>query len=160
MSNPRNAWLAGSASAFALIFAGLTLWEGNVPKPYFDVARIKTVCVGHTGNDIEDRIYSPAECEAFLRGDIKEHSAAVLRCADVPLNERTYTAFVLLTFNIGGEAFCKSSLLKKFNSGQFVDGCEGMMAWNKARINGVLQEVRGLTRRRDYERRLCMSGLA
>jgi lysozyme len=158
--NPRNKWLAGSASAFALLFAGLTLWEGNEPKPYFDVARIKTVCRGHTGPDIEDRIYSPAECDALTREDVAEHSAAVLRCVNVPINERVYTALVMFTFNVGGDAFCKSSLLRKLNAGDFVGACEGLMAWNKATINGKLTEVRGLTRRRDYERRLCLSGLA
>ena len=31
--------------------------------------------------------------------------------------------------------------------------------WDKGRINGVLQRIRGLTRRRQAERELCLSGL-
>ena len=160
VSNPRNKWLAGSAGAMALIVGGLTTWEGNKAKTYDDIAGIATVCIGHTGIGVErGRTYTKDECEAFLRDDLAEHTTAVLRCVTVPIGKRRYAAFVLFSYNVGASAFCNSSLLRKLNAGDVAGACDGLMAWNKSTIDGKLTEVRGLTRRREYERTLCLSGL-
>jgi len=159
MSNPRNKWLASSAGAFVLLVGGLTLWEGDVRATYDDVAMIATSCIGHTGPGVErGRTYTKAECEQFLREDLAEHTATVLRCVNVPISEKTYASFVMTSFNIGASRFCNSSALRKFNAGDYYGGCD-FTAWSKARINGELKEVRGLMNRRLYEMRLCREGL-
>ena len=55
-------------------------------------------------------------------------------------------------FNIGsGANFQTSTLLKKLNKGQYDDVPEQIMRWNKARVDGVLTPLKGLTRRRTAE---------
>jgi lysozyme len=157
--SPRNMWLAGSASAVAAIVVGLTAWEGNAPKSYDDVAGIATACIGHTENVQRGRVYTKAECDAFLKQDLQEHTAAVLRCVNVPISEKTYTALVLFSFNVGATRFCNASLVSKLNQGDYRAACDGLLAWNKARVNGQLVEIKGLTRRRNAERALCLEGL-
>lgn len=158
--NPRNKWLAGSALVAALVSAGLYKLEGSVPKTYLDIANIATVCIGHTGPDVEmGKMYTKDECDTFLKEDLKEHMDAVVNCAHVPLSEKTFAALTMFSFNIGADGFCKSSLVKRFNAGDYVGGCNGLMAWNKAHVNGQIVEVKGLTNRRQYERKLCLDGL-
>ena len=49
-----------------------------------------------------------------------------------------------------------STLLRKVNAGDFAGAAEQFLVWDKARVNGVLQPLAGLTRRRRAERALFM----
>lgn len=155
--NKVNAWLIGSASAALLTAA--SVWEGTRYTPYDDIAGVLTVCQGHTGPDIvRTKRYTPAECAQYLKDELGTHGAGVLKCTHVPLSRNQYEAFTLFAYNVGTAAFCSSSLLKKLNAGDYVGACHGLMAWNKARVNGVLTAVNGLTRRRAFERDMCLRG--
>lgn len=153
MANPRNKWLIGSVGA--VLIAGATLWEGNRYTPYEDMVGVLTVCQGYTGPDIvRTKTYTPTECRTILTRALGEHGAAVLKCANVPLSQNQYDAFTLFTYNVGGPAFCKSSLLKKLNAGDYVGACNGLLAWSYA--DG--KYVQGLNNRRQFERRICLKG--
>ena len=65
---------------------------------------------------------------------------------------REHDAYTLFAYNVGGSAFCGSSLLKKLNAGDHAGACNGLMAWDVA--GG--KRIKGLTNRRDYERRMCL----
>ncbi len=80
--------------------------------PYRDIAGVLTVCVGHTGPDIEMRRYSHAECMALLDSDLKPVYAAIDRLVRVPLTPYQKTALATFIFNTGVTAFSKSTLLK------------------------------------------------
>ena len=153
--NFKNSWLIGAVSAALL--AATTHWEGVRYVPYQDVADVWTVCEGYAGkNVVPGKIYTPAECNTLLKTQLAAHGAAVLKCVTVPLNQNQYDAFTLFTYNVGGGAFCGSSLLKKLNTGDYVGACNGLLAWDRA--DG--KEIPGLLDRRKFERDWCLRPVA
>lgn len=104
------------------------------------------------------RRYTRAECRDLLRrAVVSDYGAGVL--AAVPGLEgrpRPLAASISLAYNIGVPAFARSTVARRFNRGDWRGGCDAFLAWNRA--GGKV--VRGLTRRRADERRLCLEGLA
>lgn len=91
------------------------------------------------------------EAEARLLEDLNEHGKIVKQLVNVPLSQGQYDSLTSFVFNLGGGAFKSSTLLKRLNLGHYDDCPEQIMRWNKARIDGKLQPLRGLTRRRAAE---------
>jgi lysozyme len=150
-----NKWLIGTVSAALL--SCVMMWEGVEHKPYLDVVGVKTVCYGHTAQGefdapIEDREYAEAECQALLVKDIQHHADKTLACVSVPLNVNQHAAISSWAYNVGVGAACNSTVMRRLNAGDYEGACNGLMGWNKA--GG--KEYRGLTRRRAYERALCL----
>jgi lysozyme len=142
----------------ALCVACTGTWEGLQTVAYKDVVGIPTVCYGETkGVKLGDR-YSKAECDAMLIRRLDEFADSVERCTpsikDAPA--KRYVAHVSLAYNIGQRAYCRSSVSRLQNLGNVTGSCEAFMMWNKA--GGVVW--RGLTRRRAYERDMCLEGIA
>lgn len=146
----RNLVIAGAG-----LLAFIAAWEGVKLKPYLDVGGIPTVCAGHTGDDVEDREYSPHECAQILERDVVTHGMEMLACVDVPLSQQEYEAYVSFSYNVGTPAFCSSTLVKLLNQGKRVEACNQLLRWNKA--GGKV--MRGLTKRRQAERDLCLRGV-
>jgi lysozyme len=92
-----------------------------------------------------------SEAEQRLKDDLGEHGKIVKRLVNVPLSQGQYDALVSFVFNVGGGAFKSSTALKRLNSGLYDDVPEQLQRWNKARVDGKLQPLRGLTRRRAAE---------
>lgn len=148
---PKNKWLVGSVSA-VLITAVMHL-EGRRNVPYLDVVNVWTVCDGYAQKDVvRDKTYSDAECDDMTKTQLEAHGRAMLECVNVPISPNEYAAYTLFSYNVGSGAFCRSSLLRKLNQDDHVGACNGLMEWNKA--GGKV--VRGLTIRREFERKLCL----
>lgn len=149
---------SGVVIAGVALLALLTHDEGTRYKPYRDIAGVLTVCQGHTGPDIDpNKTYTKADCDALLFKNTERHGRAVLRCTKVPLNQNQYDAFTRFTFNVGPSAFCNSTLVKKLNAGDYDGACRQLLRWDRARVNGVLRPVKGLTTRRQSEYRQCIT---
>jgi len=130
-------------------------WEGRRLDPYQDIVGVWTVCYGET-RGIERRRHSPAECSEMLyRAKFEDFGPAVINCtpgiADRP---PVLLASISLAYNIGTSAYCRSTVARRFNAGDFKGGCDGFLAW---RFAGG-REVRGLLNRRRDERRICLEG--
>lgn len=152
--NQQNKIIAGTLTA-ALVSA-VTLFEGTRTTPYEDIAGVLTVCTGHTGKDVvKGSIYTPAQCQAMLEKDLKVYRAAVNQCVNVPISGKEFDAYTMFTYNVGGTAFCNSSLLKKLNAGQHTNACNGLTAWSYS--NG--KYVQGLNNRRKFEQQMCLGGV-
>jgi lysozyme len=65
-------------------------------------------------------------------------------------------AMVSMAYNVGVAAFARSTVLKAHNAGDFDAASRAFGLWNKARVNGKLQELAGLTRRRAAESALYL----
>jgi lysozyme len=91
------------------------------------------------------------EAEELLLKDIKDHEAYVKQYVQVPLTQGQYDALASFVFNLGGSNFRSSTLLKKLNKGLYDEVPEQFMRWNKARVDGKLTALKGLTRRRAAE---------
>lgn len=92
-----------------------------------------------------------AEAEERLMEDIREFEAIVKRNVLVPLSQYQFDALVSWTFNLGEGNLRSSTLLKKLNRGLYQEVPEQIIRWNKARVDGVLTVLPGLTRRRAAE---------
>jgi len=124
--------------------------EGSI-RAYRCPAGKWTIGWGHTKGVKSGMRATQPECEQFLKEDLNEAGKVVQRLVHVPLSQYQYDALASFVFNLGAGNFKSSTLLKKLNQGKYDEVPEQLMRWNKARVDGVLQPLRGLTRRRTAE---------
>lgn len=99
-----------------------------------------------------DTITPTKALERKLR-DVQAFEGALKQCVTVPLAQGEYDAYVSLAYNIGGTAFCSSTLVRLLNAGDYAGACKQILRWD--RFKG--QPVRGLTLRRQREYETCIS---
>lgn len=160
---PNKAILAGALAAAAGVAAFVAPWEGRSLTPYRDVVGVWTVCEGITRN-VEQRKYTHAECDALLRNEVATHLRGVAKCINVPLKENEWVAIGSVTYNMGVGAICGSGMVRQINAGLPASTwCKRLLDWNKVKDHydpalkrWVYRPVRGLTRRREAEYRVCV----
>lgn len=117
--------------------------------PYKDSAGVLTIGWGHTNHHLprfaSGAIWSRAECDAALAGDMMTFERHVHDLCHVPLEQYEFDALVSWAFNTGGPAH--ATLWKKFNAGQKGAVPGELAKWDKA--GGRV--LAGLTRRRKAE---------
>ncbi len=96
------------------------------------------------------------QAEALLRGDLIPRAASVSSLLKVGVDDSQFAALIALVFNIGAGNLAASTLLRKLNAGDAAGAADQFLAWDKARVNGVLQPLAGLTRRRKAERAMFL----
>ena len=139
--------------------AGLSLiaeFEGFSAIPYNDPVGHCTIGFGHllhmgNCNSSDGGNYTRAEAVRLLQQDVRRYEDAVNRLITVQLNQNQFDALVSFTFNLGYGALEGSTLRRKLNAGLHGEVCEQLRRWNKAKLNGVMVELAGLTRRREAE---------
>jgi lysozyme len=78
---------------------------------------------------------------------------------ELQLKQQEFDALVSFTYNLGFGSLTRSNLLRKIKAGADPSIIElYFMAWNKAKVNGVLVSLPGLTRRRKSEAHLFNAG--
>jgi len=153
--------IIGTAAA-GLLYVTIPRDEGMVYVGYLDIAGIATKCAGDTRDAVVGKRYTEAECRASLDRALIAHARPVMNCTPglrKPGMDYQRAAAVSLAYNIGVTNFCRSTVARRFNAGDVRGACDAFMAWNKARVNGVLRPVKGLTERRKRERALCLTGV-
>lgn len=131
-------------------------------KPYLDIAGVPTACDGITAGVKMGQRYTEAQCVTMLERELVAHAQGVMRCTPrlaEPGRDYQRVAAVLLAYNIGVSGYCGSTVAKRFNASAWTSGCDAFAMWNKARVNGVLRPVAGLTARRGRERAICLKGI-
>ena len=128
---------------------------------YRDIAGIATACDGLTAGVRMGQHYSEAQCTAMLETALVDHAVGVMRCSPGLALEQMHRdnvrfAAVSMAYNVGVGAWCGSTARKLIDLGKIRAGCDAFLAWDKARVNGVLRPVRGLTLRRQRERAVCI----
>jgi lysozyme len=131
-------------------------FEGVRLNAYLDSVKVPTIGVGHTKGVRMGDIISPAQVDEFLTADLMDAERAIDRCVTVPLNQAQFDALVSWTFNLGGGALSKSTLLKRLNASDYDGAADEMLKWTMAG-NRVLD---GLVKRRTAERMLFLTGAA
>ena len=113
-----------------------------------------TIGYGHlikTGEDFRRGITEHAATE-LLRNDVAAAERAVRDNITVPITQNQYDALVMLAYNIGSDAFKKSTVVQYINNPDFTSSKypsleSAWSAWNKS--GGRVMP--GLINRRDYE---------
>lgn len=144
-----------TGAALAALIALVGGFEGLRTYAYRDPVGIPTICFGETRGVQMGDTATVEECKKMLGDRLLEFAAGVDKCLTVPAPDKPYMAFVSLAYNIGTGAFCKSTVVKRWNLKQYRASCEAILMWNKA--GGRV--LPGLVTRREAERKLCLEGV-
>ena len=143
---------AVTLSAAALV--AIVMHEGYRDTAYTPLAGdVPTIGFGTTkGVKAGDRI-TPTVALSRAMTDVQGFEGALKECVRVPLHQYEYDAYVSLAYNIGPNAFCNSTLVKKLNKQDYVGACTEILKWNQ--FKG--KPLDGLTKRRKEEYNRCMN---
>lgn len=142
---------AVGALAVSLVAGG----EGLRTMAYKDPVGIPTICFGETkGVKMGDR-KTPQECQNMLELRLEEFYGNALACLPELENqsEKRKAAHISLIYNIGGGAYCKSSVVALSRAGHWEAGCDAFLKFRFAK--GI--PLPGLTNRRKHEREYCLA---
>jgi lysozyme len=133
-------------------------FEGCKLVPYLCPAGIPTIGRGSTvyqdGSKVTmiDKAITQQEADELLEWHITKEVLPALLCVKTMLNDYQNGALMSFIYNCGGQGFIDSGLYRLININPLDPAIQyAFMAWNKARVNGVLTAVKGLTYRRDWE---------
>lgn len=153
MSNGKTIAAGGVLAVAGAVAAFVVPWEGNELKAYQDIVGVWTACAGVTDGIGPGQSYTRAQCDALNKQEIAKHLTGVAKCIKRPLTENEWVAVGSWTYNIGVRAACNSTLVEQINVGfPGAVWCKQLLRWDRA--GG--KKVRGLTRRREAEYRMCI----
>ena len=133
-----------------------TNWEGIFTEPYQDIVGVWTVCIGETKADgTEMRKYTRQECIDRLPVKLRKYDDGIRQCLTRELPQGMRVAFISASYNVGVPGFCKSSMARLANAGDFRGACDALLLWDRA--GGRV--VKGLHNRRVAERKVCLEGI-
>ncbi len=131
--------------------------EGCRLRAYRDVAGVWTIGWGETEGVTPDLVWTQERADARFCSRLVEFTQGVRGLLARPTNAHQLGALVSLAYNVGLAAFARSSVLAAHNRGDTLSAARAFGLWNKARVNGRLQVVAGLTARRAREAALYAS---
>ena len=131
--------------------------EGFSPTWYECPAGKQTIGYGHArlGGEVIDQPITREFGLALLRRDAQHAADTVRRQVNVVLQQHEFDALTSFVFNVGGEAFQHSSLLKYLNHDMPRVAADEFEWWAHNSGGRVLP---GLERRRAAEKRLFLTG--
>lgn len=101
---------------------------------------------------------SEAEAAELLALDLAPVERLVSTAAIQELSQAQFDALVSFAFSVGAEAFDRSQVLRRVNTGEWVAAACAMDAWRKSDVSGELEIIDALVRRRAAEKALFLKG--
>jgi GH24 family phage-related lysozyme (muramidase) len=99
-----------------------------------------------------------AQATRLLQADLfKFRAATETLLGNHSATDNEFAAMVSLCYNVGADNFRTSSVLREHCAGRRINAADAFRLWNKARVNGVLTVLAGLTSRREAERSLYLT---
>lgn len=149
-------------SVVALSAVGLLViatHEGFSEKPYKDTGGVVTNGFGNA-TITPNKSVTVLEALEDLKVNTTAAGKAVTKCVTWPITQGQYDAYTSFTFNVGVNAFCKSTMSKKANQGDKVGSCNEFDKWvyvagKDCRIKS--SNCNGIVKRRQDEKQLCLS---
>lgn len=133
--------------------------EGFSPTPYKDTGGVVT-------NGFGNATINPSKSVTVLEAleDLKLNTSntgkAVTKCVRSDITQGQYDAYVSFAYNVGTNAFCKSTMAKLANAGDKIGSCNQFDRWTfvagkdcKIKANNCA----GIVKRRKEEKNLCLS---
>ena len=146
----RSAIAALAVSASLLV--GVVLHEGYRDTTYVDAVGVPTIGPGRTAGVKPGQRTTVEREMVLLLKDLDGRKAGIAACVRVPLYQWELDAALSLAYNIGIKAFCGSTMVKRWNAGDYAGGCAEIRRW----VYAGGKRLRGLVIRREAEYRLCM----
>lgn len=139
-----------AVSAAALV--GIATHEGYRGEAYKDAVGVTTIGYGETkGVKIGDKT-TPERALVQLLTSTEKHADAIRSCIKVPLYQHEFDAYVSLSYQIGAGAFCRSTLIKKLNKGDYIGACNELDKW----VYAGGKKLPGIVKRRQKEKEMCL----
>jgi lysozyme len=113
--------VAGLVIAVAAL--GAASFEGNRSHAYRDSGGQWTICEGHSRGVMAGDVATPGQCAEYKRSDRLRANAELDRCTSAQLTPNQRDAFVSVVQNIGGTAFCNSTIARKINGHDIRGAC-------------------------------------
>lgn len=146
--------MRASETAYDLIKA----FESLRLRAYKCPAGLWTIGWGSTRNVRQGDYINEEQAIEKLLIDVKFAERDLRGLLKVEVTQPQYDALVSWVFNLGATEDVKNStLLRKLNEG-LPGVADQFVRWNKAKVDGKLQVLKGLTRRRITEARLFETG--
>ena len=153
MSNRARVAVAGLViSASTLV--GIAVHEGYVGQAYQDPVGIWTIGFGETQGVKPGQTTTPVRSMIQLLDSANMHAKGMSQCIKVPLHQYEYDAYLSFTYNVGVGAFCRSTLAKKLNEGDYEGACAQLLNW----VYAGGKPLPGLVKRRQEEYKQCTGG--
>lgn len=150
--------IGGVARAAGSLTTMVAKFEGHFKNGYGvykDVAGHLTAGFGHLVKPGENfSNLDKASALQLLAKDLGTAVSTVSRMVKVHLSHNQADALADFVFNVGGDKFAHSTLLKKLNSGDFAGAADQFQYWNKVMSHGHLITNGGLAARRSAEANL------
>ena len=136
-------------------------FEGCYLTAYKCPAGIWTIGIGHTGlvdgkAICKGMTITQQKAEELLSEYLEKRYEPAVRKLGVELNQNQYDALVSFCYNLGPGIFT-GNLLSAIKAKNWTSVAEQMLLYNKARVDGTLTVLNGLTRRREAERKLFLT---
>gem|GEM_PF-2131428 len=99
-----------------------------------------TIGIGHklTPKEIASGVFKSGlnkdQIIELFRNDLTKFEDVIRKAVNVSLTQEQFDALTSFSYNIGGAAFRKSTVLRMLNSGDYAGAAEHMMDWKKPRI--------------------------
>lgn len=150
--------------ASKLFYDKLIEFEGLKLEAYLDSASIPTIGIGTIkypdGSKVRmGDVCSNEQALQWAKHDAERFEKALSVMVPATVTQQQFDALLLLMYNIG-EAGLRGSTVMRLVKKNPTDPAikAAWMSWNKARVKGVLKEVRGLTIRRGKEYPMYAAG--
>ena len=127
-------------------------FEGLRLQTYVDSNNVLTIGYGHTVNVKPKDKITTTQAEALLKSDLQYFEKAVSKALNGGVKQNQFDALVSLAFNIGMNAFIKSSVLRLHNKMKYAEAAQAFSLWNRS--GGKVMS--GLVRRRMVEAALYL----
>ena len=93
-----------------------------------------------------------AQAKTYMAHDLKKFEATVNKAVTVQLNQNQFDALLSLAYNIGTNAFSKSTLVKKLNANDIRGAADQFDVW----VNAGGKRMQGLVNRRAKEKEVFL----
>ena len=149
-----NRTLVASLTLSASALVGLAVHEGYRDEAYIPVKGDRpTLGFGDAQGVKPGDKTDPVRALIRLNQQADVFQQQMRRCiGDVPMYQYEWDSIISWSFNVGSQAACGSTLVKKLQSFDYAGACKELLRWD--RFNGA--PLAGLTKRRQEEYQLCM----
>lgn len=131
--------------------------EGCRLRAYRCPAGVWTCGWGGTDGVTPATTWTQAEADQRLCSSLTTRALQVAAACTQHPSPHQLGAMVSLQYNIGAAAFAGSTVLRAHNRGDWQAAARAFTLWDKARVNGVLTALPGLTARRAAEAALYLA---
>jgi len=149
-----NRTLVASLTLSASALVGLAVHEGYRDTAYIPVPGDRpTLGFGDAQGVKPGQKTDPVRALIRLNFQADVFQQQMRRCiGDVPMYQYEWDAVISWSFNVGSQAACGSTLVKKLQAFDYPGACKELLRWDK--FKGA--PLAGLTIRRQSEYRQCM----